>query len=317
MKIYWSDREGKPAPSHCTFHVVPFQGAGFSGSVQQVGLPSPSSAKVVKRTYLPTREVWIQNVEEALRLIQRKELQKVVLARACILALDSTPDPFSLAASLKQKAQGAAVFCFQSETGAFLGASPEHLFVRKERQIISEAIAGTRRRGKTKNEDEKLQRQLLTSVKDLREFSPIQTYLQQTLSPFCIEPLQFTPLSVHQTQNVQHLYSRCSGQLKAGAADQEILTQLHPTPALCGTPKTKALSPLQQLDPFDRGLYGGIIGWTTPEASEWVVAIRSCLVQGNIATLFSGAGIVEGSDPEKEWEELNHKLELYDGILDH
>lgn len=318
MKIYWSDREGNPAPPHCTFHFSPFsKGARSSGPIQQVDLPAPASVKVVKRTFLPTREMWIQNVEKVLELIRRKELQKVVLARTYTLELESAPDPFSIAAALKQKAQGTFVFCLQSDTYAFLGASPERLFVRKGRQILSEAMAGTCRRGKNLGEDQLLQRQLLTSAKDLREFSPVQTYLQKALSPLCGQPLNFTPISVHQTQNVQHLYSRCSGKLKASVTDDEILASLHPTPALCGTPMEKAFSTIQDLEPFDRGLYGGVIGWTTPEASEWVVGIRSCLLQGKTATLFSGTGIVEGSNPEEEWEELNQKLKLYDGILDY
>jgi menaquinone-specific isochorismate synthase len=259
--------------------------------------------------------MWIAGVEKALDLIQRKELEKVVLARTCTLELATAPDPFAIAAALKQKAQGAFVFCVQSDTEAFLGATPERLFVRNNREILSEAIAGTRRRGKTASEDENLAAQLLASEKDLREFSPVQTYLHNALSPLCIAPPKFTPISIHQTQNVQHLYSRCSGKLKETATDEEILLNLHPTPALCGTPKNKAYSVIHELEPFERGLYGGAIGWTTPEASEWIVGIRSCFIQGKTATLFSGTGIVEGSDPEEEWDELNQKLKLYEGVF--
>ncbi len=258
--------------------------------------------------------MWIQGVEKALDLIRRKELQKVVLARSCTLELAQAPDPFAIVAALKQNAQGAFVFCLQSENQAFFGASPERLFMRKNRQIFSEAVAGTRRRGKNPPEDEKLQNQLLTSAKDLREFSPVQVYLQNALSPLCTSPLTFSPISIHQTQNVQHLYSRCSGNLKESVTDEEVLAHIHPTPALCGTPKQKAFSIIQELEPFERGLYGGAIGWTTPEASEWIVGIRSCLLKGKTATLLSGTGIVEGSDPEEEWDELNQKLKLYDGI---
>lgn len=259
--------------------------------------------------------MWIAGVEKALALIRRSELEKVVLARTCTLELAEAPDPFALTAALKQKAQGAFVFCVQSDTEAFLGATPERLFVRNQRQILSEAIAGTRRRGKTSSEDTKLGKQLLKSEKDLREFSPVQIYLQNALSPLCVAPPSFTPISIHQTQNVQHLYSRCSGRLKETVTDEEILLHLHPTPALCGTPKNKAYSVIRELEPFERGLYGGAIGWTTPEASEWIVGIRSCLIRGRTATLFSGTGIVEGSDPEEEWDELNQKLKLYEGIF--
>jgi len=318
VKFYWSDREGKSPPSGCTLSK-----RSFSSQIQtlslakQVELPSPRSAKVLKQTFFPDRKTWIEKVEKALSLINRKELQKVVLARVCILELDHAPDPFAIASSLKQKAEGAFVFCLQSKTDAFLGATPERLFARKERAIISEAVAGTRRRGKTVEEDEMLQKELLSSSKDLLEFSPVQLHLQNVLSPLCTHSVSFTPISIHKTKNVQHLYTQCTGTLKNSVKDHDIITSLHPTPALCGTPRHKAFSLIQELEPFDRGLYGGVIGWSTPEASEWIVGIRSCLLRGKTATLFSGTGIVEGSNPETEWDELNQKLKLYDGILDH
>ncbi|MBU6446742.1 MAG: isochorismate synthase, partial [Verrucomicrobia bacterium] len=258
-----------------------------------------------------------EGVEKALQLIRRKVLEKVVLGRICILELAEAPDPFAIAAALKEKAHGGAfVFCAQSEAMSFLGASPERLFVRKGRALLSEAIAGTRPRGQTAAIDEQLRSELLNSSKDLREFSPVQKYLQSALSPLCVAPLIFSPISVHQTPNVQHLYSQCSGELKESITDEEILTSLHPTPALCGTPTLKAISLIRECEPFDRGLFGGAIGWSTPEHSEWIVGIRSCIIEGKKATLFSGTGIVEGSDPAEEWEELDHKLKLYDRILD-
>ncbi len=240
-----------------------------------------------------------------------------MLARICTLELEAAPDPFAMVAALKQKSEGAFVFCVQSEGEAFLGATPERLFRRTEQQIQSEAMAGTRPRGKTMNEDHSFGEELLSNGKLLREFLPVQNYLQKTLAPFCSAPLSFSPISIHKTQNVQHLYSSCTGELKQGTMDEEIVYRLHPTPALCGIPKEKAFSVIQELEPFERGLYGGTIGWTTEHASEWIVGIRSCRIKGKIATLFSGTGIVEGSQPEEEWEELNQKIKLYDGILDY
>ncbi len=315
MKIYWSDREGNSPPPQALFHWRGFSSSvTFSSSFEQAELPPPLSVKVRKKTYLPTREQWNKKVRKALDLIQRKELQKVVLARVCILELETSPDPFAIAAALKQKAKGAFVFCLPFQDGAFLGATPERLFARKGRHILSEAMAGTCRRGKTPQEDKTLQQELFASAKQAREIFPVQTHLQNTLTPLCMTPLTFSPLSIHQTQNVQHLYQMCSGELHPAVRDEEILSSLHPTPALCGTPKSHAFSLIEELEPFERGLYGGVIGWSADDASEWIVGIRSCHLQGNIATLFSGTGIVEGSDPEEEWNELEEKLRLYDGI---
>ncbi len=318
MKFYWSNREGQTPPLNSSVRIYPFSSQNiFKSATEQVLLPSPMSIKVIKKTFLPSREIWIKNVEKALQLIEQKKIQKVVLARSCILELDSAPDPFAITAALKQNAEGAFVFCVQSEKSSFLGASPELLFAREKEHLISEAIAATRRRGNTKEEDALFEKELLSSTKELREFSFVQTHLQEHLLPFCAQPLTFTPLSIHKTKNVQHLYSQCRGLLKKEVTDSAILETLHPTPALCGFPREKAYSLIQELEPFDRGYYGGVIGWSTAEKSEWVVGIRSCLLQGKVATLFSGTGIVEGSDPEAEWDELNQKLKLYDRILDY
>ena len=318
-RVFWEGRDGKRPPPDAVFEWRPFYEGGFtlSNSSSQIDtLHSPAKAiPVLKRTFTPDREGWIERIEKALGAIGRKEIQKVVLARTCILELAQIPDPFAIAAALKQKAQGAFIFCIETPGGAFLGASPERLFFRKGREIFSEALAGTRRRGKTEEEDSALEKELLKSEKDLREVQPVQDYLQRTLSPLCQIAPSFTPLSVHRTQNVQHLYSKCTSRLKEAISDSEIVSRLHPTPALCGVPKEKALSLIREWEPFDRGLYGGAIGWSTPEASEWVVGIRSCLIQGRTATLFSGTGIVEGSDPKEEWDELDQKLKLYEGIF--
>lgn len=318
MKVYWADREGKTPPPHSMFHIRPFYaGPVITLSPKFTDLPEPKTYKVLKKTLFPDYENWKLGVEKALELIRKQELEKVVLGRICVMELEKMPDPFAITAALQQKAEGAFVFCTELEHESFLGASPERLFCRHDKVLFSEAIAGTRPRNMDPILNQKLQLELLNSPKDLREFLPVQKYLESALSPLCQSHLDFTPLSIHQTGHVQHLYSRCSGSLKEGVSDDKILMTLHPTPALCGTPTQKAYSLIQDLEPFDRGFFGGAIGWSTPENSEWIVGIRSCHIKGKVATLFSGTGIVEGSDPEEEWEELNQKLKLYDRILAH
>lgn len=310
MTIYWIDREGNPAPPHASFYAYPFAGKLPLAVCKE--LPPPASVRIVKKTFLPTKEDWIKNVETVLGLIRQHVVQKVVLARACVLELATAPDPFAVTSALRKKAQNAHVFCLESEGVAFLGATPERLFTRRGAQITCEAVAGTCRRGTDAAEDEQLQQALLASEKHIREHAFVQEHLARILPT-----ASFTPRTVRQTRNVQHLYSRGVAAPEQPIPDLELLSLLHPTPALCGTPREAARTAIAQLESFDRGLYGGVIGWTAPEASDWVVAIRSCLLKGKTATLFSGAGIVEGSDPEEEWDELNQKLTLYDGILDH
>lgn len=315
MSVYWSSRDGSLAPSDATFHLLPFNGNLRSVPLKQVPLPSPKKTRVLKREFSFGKEAWMQAVKQALELIEAGEIEKVVLARACRLELDEAPDPFAVTAALKEVAEGAFIFCSQWEDKAFLGASPERLFAREGRLVWSEAVAGTRHRTLCPHEDARLREELLNSSKDLSEFIPVQRYLETSLTPLCQNKIQFSKTCIHKTANVQHLYSQCSAALRDGITDETILFALHPTPALCGVPKENARKLIQKLEPFDRGLYGGIIGWSSPDRSEWTVGIRSCFLEGKVATLYSGTGIVKGSDGEKEWEELNHKIKLYDAIF--
>ncbi len=304
MKCFWSSRDGKPPPEKSTFHLKSFDlKVCHSGDAEWITLPKPKSYKVLSRSFSHTYEAWERGVEKALHCIHKKEIEKVVLGRFCFLELGEEPDPFAIAAALKRDVQGAFIFCVQVEGMSFLGATPERLFYRHEGQLLTEAVAGTVPCGMA-----------FTNPKFMREFLPVQRHLEKTLFSFCTS-LAFSPISVHRTANVAHLYSKAEATLKEGANLSEMLAQLHPTPALCGAPQGEAMALLRELEPFEREFFCGVTGWETAHESEMAVALRSCKIEGKRVTLFSGAGIVEGSDPKEEWEELNQKLKLYDRIL--
>lgn len=295
-KVYFRSREGLLPPPNARFALFPFSGAPVFPSEVVRSLPSPCAPiAVLHRVDRPNRSEWKQLV---LRALQANELQKVVLARETTLTLGKAPDPWRLAAALGNT--GAAIFCIQQNSHAFLGATPERLFQRTGRSILSESLAGTG---------------AAFAEKELREHRFVQDYLEQTLSPFCIEPIASGLLGTHRTSTVQHLHQRLAGTLKSHVSDLELLRALHPTPALCGTPKQAAYRWLQTHEPFERSLYGGVIGWSTETASDWMVAIRCCVLEGTTARLYTGAGIVQGSNETAEWNELEDKLSLYKDIL--
>jgi menaquinone-specific isochorismate synthase len=90
---------------------------------------------------------------------------------------------------------------------------------------------------------------------------------------------------------------------------------LHPTPAVCGTPTEAALATLESIEPFDRGWYAGPVGRIGRDEAELAVGIRSAIIQGNQVTLQGGAGVVNGSGPEAEWDEIEQKLDSLLHIL--
>ncbi len=309
MKIYWRSKEGISAPPDAQFSLWPF-GSNNPLPIQEVlqELPLPSPAiRVKRRVDLPNRSNWKKHVKKALREIEAGRIQKVVLARETTLHLAEIPDPFEVAAALQKKAEGASLFCVEFSPGhAFLGATPERLFKRQGQTIETEAIAGTRKKGQD--------HELLASEKDLREFRFVQEYLEETLTPFCVAPPQFSPIHLHQTAHLIHLRSHGFGELQF-PFDDPIVKTLHPSPALCGTPKQDAFAWIQKTEPFTRLYYGGVIGWSTQQESDWMVAIRCCSLEGSIAKIYTGTGIVAGSDPDTEWEELEAKFSLYREIF--
>jgi len=259
---------------------------------------------VVSRTDAPDLYNWKKHIAATLQHIDRKEFDKVVLGRKTSLRLDSCANPFDLLF----ESPNCTTFLFQpSPDIAFLGSTPEMLYRREGRNIVSDAIAGTRPRGKTTTEDAKLREDLLLSDKERREFAYVQQFIHAELSPLC-ETLNWTDIGILKTPSVQHLHSQLTGFLKEHVTDSLLLETLHPTPAIAGLPRKNALLHLQDIEPFARGWYGAPIGWISKEKSELAVAIRSALIQKNDVHLFAAVGIVKGSHPELEWEELNHKI---------
>jgi menaquinone-specific isochorismate synthase len=114
---------------------------------------------------------------------------------------------------------------------------------------------------------------------------------------------------VEKLPNVQHLLTHVRGQVAPGVSVLDVVERLHPTPAIGGFPRQRALELIRAYEFLDRGWYGGPIGWLNRDGEgEFVVGIRSALVRANSATLFAGCGIVADSDPETEYTESNWKL---------
>lgn len=260
----------------------------------------------IKISHLPSWAEWEKNVEHALSI---KGLEKIVLARQTQF---TTTSAWPLLQALEKKAEKATCFAFQfSKDSTFLGATPETLFHREKNVVFSEAVAGTRPRG---TDEDELARELKSSAKDHREFNFVKKFIEQALLPLSSQ-LNWQEDQILRTTSVQHLMSRATATLASDCTDQKLLAALHPTPAVCGTPTQEALKLLKSLEPFQRGWYSGAIGWLGTQGADIAVGIRSALVTGSCLKVFAGAGIVQGSNPLKEWEELEAKTAAFYRIL--
>lgn len=281
-------------PSSLFFSPLSLKKQLWDPSKLPFGLP-----KLLSRKDSPTFEEWWMMVSDALKKIENDQFKKVVLARQTTLIFDDKLDPIQVLRMLNPLGKEGSLFLLQLDADtAFLGATPEKLFHRQGRKIVSEALAGT-----------KDQHENWTS-KESSEVEAVQVFLHEKFIK-CCRDIEWHPPEQKSFGNLNHLYQSMKGQLKADVSDRELFLHLHPTPALGGVPKEAAITYLEASEPFSRGWYGGPFGMVSPEETDISVAIRSALIRGREMHLFAGAGIVKGSQPQKEWEELDRKIAHY------
>lgn len=268
--------------------------------------------RVVRRSDAPDRDGWQQMVRTALREIDDGRLEKIVLARRVLLELSGPADPFALIRRIREESGRCYLYAGVHDVGlAFIGASPERLFLRAGRFVRTEALAGTRPRGRTEDEDQDLARSLMTDPKERDEHRLVVEGILRSLEDMT-DQLRFAERpSILKLANVQHLHTSIDASLSEPYGDADLLRVMHPTPALGGKPMSRVAEMIVDLEPFDRGWYAGPIGWVSRDAAEFAVAIRCGLVAGPRVYLFSGAGIVAGSDPDAEWNEMEAKLSSF------
>ncbi len=274
-------------------------------------LPPPSP-----RSNSPDESAWRSNVTDVLDRIRRSELDKAVLARRTTFDFGGPVAGVCLLNKLREHTPSCFHFLIQPDTAsAFVGASPERLYRRRGRRLESEAVAGTRARGATRQQDRDLARALSNSSKDFNEHRFVREFVREALTPLCDSLQEDRELSIMKLATKQHLVTGFRGQLQRSNVDAELLEALHPTPAVAGYPSADALETISGLESFDRGWYAAPVGWIAADAAEFAVAIRSGLIDESRLHLYAGAGIVDGSDSADEWDELDQKISDFVQLL--
>lgn len=273
---------------------------------------------IINRSDFPERDQWMSRVENALEAMNTDKYEKIVLARKTELIFKENVQPDMVMRNLLQSTSNCFHFCFQSSfTNAFLGATPERLYYRNNNILKCEAVAGTRTRGEDERHDRSLGDELLRSKKDIKEHRYVIDSILEALYEYVLEKEEQNGgnILLIQLAEVQHLIKRFKFTLHNSTTDFDLLNSLHPTAAVGGYPKKNILKEIADLEKFDRGWYAAPIGWISKDTSEFAVAIRSGLIDENKMTLYSGAGIIDGSIPESEWDEIEDKISNFLKIL--
>ena len=269
----------------------------------------------------PDRADWGRMLRWAFGAFESGALDKVVLARRARFLFETGVDAFDLT----ERLEAATPRCYHALVApradlAFLTATPERLIRLDGRTLRTEAVAGTRPRSEADADDDRLRDELLASEKDQREHGYVRRAVEAALAPLARSVDVDEVASAMTLARGRHLRTGIEATLRDGVGVLDVLRALHPTPAVGGTPTPGALDAIDRLEPFDRGLYAGPVGWVGldddgREAADLAVGIRSGLVDGRSLSLYSGAGIVDGSDPDAEWAEIEHKIGDFARVL--
>ncbi len=250
---------------------------------------------------------WCRAVEQARNELRDGVAAKVVLAREVVVQADSDLPRLAILDRLRR----AYPSCYLYAVDGFVGATPELLVSRLGDNVRSHPMAGTTPRSADPTTDARLAAALLASAKDREEHRITIDMVHDTLLRYCSYIDEEAEPSIVAMANVSHLATFVEGRLSSPPATAiELMTALHPTPAVCGSPREAALALIDRYEDLDRGPYAGPVGWVDATGDgEWAVGLRGAILDGPTARLFAGVGVVPDSDPAAELTETQAKLQ--------
>jgi isochorismate synthase len=255
-----------------------------------------------------TREEWTRAVDSALERIRSGSLRKVVLARSRRVKGSSPFDPDRISDALRDSYPACYRYRYEPGDGTvFLGASPERLVALSAGKIEADAVAGTAAEEA---------RALLDDPKERLEHDIVVEEVLAALRPVVSDVESDRVPSMHRLRNVTHLRTRIRAWARPGTHVLDLAARIHPSPAVAGAPRDAALELIRSLEPRPRGWYAGPIGWASAAGDgEFTLGLRAALLRGTEALLHAGAGIVLGSDPDREWVETESKMRAMEEAL--
>jgi menaquinone-specific isochorismate synthase len=240
------------------------------------------------------------NVERALEVVSSGQIEKVVLARDL---LASVTTDFNINPALR-KLEKKFDSCYIYSVAGMFGASPELLVEVNHSEFSARVLAGTAGRGTDPGVDQAIGAALIESPKNRAEHKFAIDSLVASLSVFTDEiTVDEEPFSIA-LPNLWHLASDVKAMLSSESTSLQVVNALHPSAAVAGTPRDKALEVIEEIENVDRGRYAGPVGWLGADGDGvWAIALRGAQLTEGKLTAFAGCGIVAGSDAEAELDE--------------
>ena len=251
---------------------------------------------------------WKERVAEAITRIENSQVDKVVLARDIVATSNSDIDARVILKKLATEYPSTWTFAVDG----LIGATPELLLRLSRGMVTSRVLAGTIPKTGDDEKDLALAASLARSSKDLEEHEYAVRSVADALEPFCSSTnVPESPFVLH-LANVMHLATDVTGALsetKQRIDAFSLLKSLHPSAAVCGTPRNIAFDIIDEIEGMNRGRYAGPVGWIDASGDgELGIALRTGQITGKEIRIYAGCGIVAGSNPDKELEESAAKM---------
>jgi anthranilate synthase component 1 len=255
-----------------------------------------------------SRETFLEAVEKARQYIIEGQIFQIVLAQRFSMPLHASPlDVYRMVTALNPSPYA---YYLQFPEFVYLGSSPETFVRCRNGNVTLKALAGTRPRGATPEADEQLSQELVSNNKEMAEHRMLVDLGRNDLGRVC-RPGSIAVGEIAQViryAHVMHLSTEITGALKEDKNGYDMIRACFPRGTLSGAPKIRALQLLSQLEPEQRGVYSGMVGYIDPFGNtDGAIAIRSALIKDNMAHVHAGAGVVYHSQPEAEYEETRNK----------
>jgi anthranilate synthase component 1 len=279
-----------------------------SGPPPQAGrAPSPSASPAGPEV-LGDGQAYQEAVRRAKEYIAAGDAFQIVLSRQGIVP--SPTEAFTVYRALRMVNPSPYMYFLKDGDSAVAGASPEMLVRVEAGRVETRPIAGTRPRGQTAEEDERLGQDLLADEKERAEHVMLVDLGRNDLGRVCRFETVCVPefMTLERYSHVTHIVSSVTGELRPDRDALDALAAAFPAGTLSGAPKIRAMEIIDELEPCGRGIYGGACGYLDLRGNlDFCIAIRTLALCGGRATVQAGAGIVADSDPATEQRETEAK----------
>jgi len=244
-------------------------------------------------------------VKQAIETIQNSSLKKVVLSRADYVPISET-NPISIFKALL-KNDAFVYLWYHPKIGLWIGATPESLINVKGHHISVMALAGT--------QDDKPSLDISWGSKEIEEQRIVTRFIVDKLRNFSSD-INTSPVETVTSGHLLHLQTIISGELDSNVSLKQVISALHPTPAICGVPQQQAKAFISENEGYNREFYTGFLGEINYDnVTALYVNLRCMQLKNNHAIIYVGGGITADSNPEKEWQETVSKSQIMKTVL--